>query len=532
MESLAELARFIREHKGGRLSVVSDATRPEKLTDKLYQALADGSVTTDDEALAKFYPGNKSRKSLYKLKSTLRRRLMNTLLILDYSKTKISDHHKQYLECFSLLYFSTVLNGQTAQQTRTKFNERAKNIAAKNHLSTFSIEAGIAIHWDNSMTGNVSLAERSHQELINLSNLRHREVLLRSTWLLVGALSLKQSSQRDIVVPHIDSCFSIIDNLPPCPIVSFHSVSLEGMLRMARAMVVRDYEKAYHIGISTLDQVDAIDVIGKKNGKIAIALNLICCLIALRKSEEGFKYIDKFEENNLIAKQNGWNWYKFKQLHILLAIRGAEYVLAYNIYKELVDRPAFKKQRSLIKEGFALYGAYFHIIQSGGRLPKIDKPFRTQKFINEVPTFSKDKRGHNVPVLVAQFMISLLAQDFDRVIDRYEALNKYAERHLDKDKNYRANLFFRIIRAAVRANFVYAPFYAEALPYRARLDEIPPDVLDPTYDQEIVTYETLFNIICENLPESPHDYQERMRIIAETGSDPALAYRTMEFTQN
>ena len=52
------------------------------------------------------------------------------------------------------------------------------------------------------------------------------------------------------------------------------------------------------------------------------------------------------------------------------------------------------------------------------------KKFRVSRYANDVPIFSKDKQGLNVPILISQIALLLQEKKYNIVIDRMEAIGK------------------------------------------------------------------------------------------------------------
>lgn len=63
------------------------------------------------------------------------------------------------------------------------------------------------------------------------------------------------------------------------------------------------------------------------------------------------------------------------------------------------------------------------------------------RFLNDVPIFSKDKRGMNIPILIFHILYLILTKRYNDVIDRIVRIEKYTTRYLKKDDNYRSNCF-------------------------------------------------------------------------------------------
>lgn len=59
--------------------------------------------------------------------------------------------------------------------------------------------------------------------------------------------------------------------------------------------------------------------------------------------------------------------------------------------------------------------------------------FRLSSWLNDMPIFSKDKMGSNIPILILQAMFLLLERRLDEFDNRIEALRKYRQRNLSPE---------------------------------------------------------------------------------------------------
>jgi hypothetical protein len=80
--------------------------------------------------------------------------------------------------------------------------------------------------------------------------------------------------------------------------------------------------------------------------------------------------------------------------------------------------------------------------------------FRIYKFLNQVPLFSRDKQGVNIPIILVQIYYCFLPiVIYSKIIDRMESLNLYSYRHLKKDDNFRSQCFIRMLSKWCRSDF-------------------------------------------------------------------------------
>ena len=174
----------------------------------------------------------------------------------------------------------------------------------------------------------------------------------------------------------------------------------------------------------------------------------------LRDYENGLENADKCLQ---LYPAGGLNWMTFQEYYFLLAMHTQNYEKAREIFKTVVEQPRFEHVGARRKEKWKIFEAYLSYILSVANPKEEDEAmqrnFRIFKFLNEVPLYSKDKRGLNVAILILQILFLLDRKDFNGIISRTEALKVYCSRYLRSDENYRSNCFLKMMLALEKKNF-------------------------------------------------------------------------------
>ena len=152
-----------------------------------------------------------------------------------------------------------------------------------------------------------------------------------------------------------------------------------------------------------------------------------------------------------------YTWFKLQELYLTLCLHTRNYQKAWETYHCATGHRKFRSLFANAQEVWRIYEAWLYFLLRAGKIHdregKAKKKFRLGKFINEVPTFSKDKRGLNVPILIVQIVLLLQEGVYDRLFDRMEAIAQYKHRYLDKEQNYRSNVFIRMLLETSKASF-------------------------------------------------------------------------------
>ena len=165
----------------------------------------------------------------------------------------------------------------------------------------------------------------------------------------------------------------------------------------------------------------------------------------------------------IIEKSASFFLLKMPQLVVLALVEDncifSQGLLA-NYQESCNTHPKYKSLYDSQSEDWLINEAFIHYFISIGKINLNDFPeeatikkFRLAKFLNELPTFSKDKRGNNIPILIVQLMYMLNRSQYGAVIDRVDALNMYCSRYLKKDETFRSNCFIKMLLELPAANF-------------------------------------------------------------------------------
>ena len=205
--------------------------------------------------------------------------------------------------------------------------------------------------------------------------------------------------------------------------------------------------------------------------------------------------------SQLNMTQGSHHWNSVWSYYFTLEMLSQNYESSATILMNITSGKALTKLDEVWLQQWRIRSAYIHFLSKIGyvdlssagrrRVPN----FKLGKFLNEVPHYSKDKRGMNISILIAQFIILLADQKYGKLIDRAESLDKYSYRHLKNDQTLRSNCFIRMLLSLVKAEF--NPIRAEryAAKYIKRLESTEMNLNEYSAEIEIIPYEQLWKII-------------------------------------
>lgn len=140
--------------------------------------------------------------------------------------------------------------------------------------------------------------------------------------------------------------------------------------------------------------------------------------------------------------------------------------------------------------------AYLHALLQMGKIDKesLDfepRKFRLNKFLNNVPLYTADKRGSNISLLIVQLLFLLLQNKQDLMVDKTDALSQYCYRYLRNDETFRSNCFNKMLMFIPKNGFHPLRLERHANKLLKKLQCKPFKIDEQSIDIEIINFELL-----------------------------------------
>jgi hypothetical protein len=199
------------------------------------------------------------------------------------------------------------------------------------------------------------------------------------------------------------------------------------------------------------------------------------------------------------------NWYITCEYYLILFFHSQQYPKAFKIFLEAFHHSGFKNLPPAYQERWKLYQAFIHyfiaagIIKPGLKDEKELGKFKLTRFLNDVPEFSKDKRGANISILILQILFLVQMKRYDEVTERLKALQSYSHRYLRKDDTYRSNCFIHMLLQLPNSYFNKKAAVRKAKKYVDKLAEMPLPKAKQSGEIEPVPYEHLWEFVLASL---------------------------------
>lgn len=496
MQDLVELVKLIAKTKfksGDLLALIID---PGSRMARLYEAIAREEVRTDDDVKALFPDWTNDAV----IKSKLKDRLHDVVLLLDFKEANYADRQKAFVECSKKATVGAILVNKNARISGIDLLENTLRHCIRFEFTELTLDILRTLRLHYAMIAG----DRKRFLALEEQLVRYEQV-----WLWERKA---ESLYLDLIVGYVNSK-SGTEAIAGQARRAFEQ--LEPLMRQSESMKLHLFSRLIELTIyeSTKDYVrtadrceDAIRFFEQKKYSSGLALqifyyNLTVASLQLRQFERCEALFDRYE--NLIVP-GSFNWYKLKELYFLLAMHSGHYAHAHGTAREVLQHVYFDEQPAHIRELWHIFEAYLSYVYqlSLFAVPEGTEPpsrLRPARFSSDVEVFSRDKRGMNIPVVIIQYLALLADKRHDALIDRAETMSRYIRRYLDDEHTRRSRCFMRMLLQIPPAGFQRAEVERKTTDLLAELNATPLEIANQSHEVEIIPYEVLWSIILKSL---------------------------------
>lgn len=502
MQDLVELVTLLNNQRvkaSGWRSILFEAN---SLMEKLYDGIAEGKVATDEEARRLIYKSNGEYTRLPSLKNKLKERLLNALFVVDINHSSLTDRQLAYYDCHKKWSMAMILLSRNAKYTAIDLLEHLLKYTIKFDFTDLTLEIVrlLRLHY-STIEGDAKKYNHYKSQYQYYQTVWAAENEAEELYTELTIHYVNSKSTRELTREQAEKYF---ERLQPKLKIS-ESFKLQLCARIIQLTIYTssgDYLTA--AGLSEA----AIEFFSKKPYHSGIPLQvfyyqLMVCYLQLGEYEKGKLLFEKF--SNVYFDEGSFNWYKFQELFFLFGMHTGNYADALRVCEATVQHAKFAQQPDHITESWRIYEAYLHyllhigLITQTGASEKTEK-FKIARFLNDIPVFSQDRRGMNIPVLILQILFMISGKDYEKAIDRVEAIEKYCSRYLKRNDTFRSSCFIKMLLQIPEGSFHREAVTRKAEKYVEMLKSVPAEIANQSHEIEIIPYEKLWEIVIEHLP--------------------------------
>lgn len=506
MEDLIELVRVLSKNKIKQIDLIhpsfSIKGRDSRET-KLYEKIISGEIQTEEEGQLFFY-GDSPRRGQYfkRLKTRLQEKLFNSLFFIDFNQPHFTDIQRAFYKCHKNYAIIKILIGRQSKSASIDLAKKTLRYALKFEFTELVINLSriLRLHY-GTISGDFKESQKYNQLLAEAKETLTSELIAEEYYTDIAANFVNSRSSKFEIEERAKSYEEHLRKLLEKS-NSYNFILHSYYVFVLRYQIINDYERTLEVCQEAINAFKKKAHISTQSALLIFHFNMLTCYRQLRKYQEG-------EATALICLEysvkGSYNWYAIQETYLLLAVQSGQYLKAWNVLQETITSKNFSKQLGRVAEIWNIYKAYLLFLVLIEEIPGEEKKrFRIGKFLNEVPTFSKDKRGINIPIIIIQILFDLLYRNYGNVIDRVEALNMYCHRYLRKDDTFRSNCFIKMLLQLPPAQFNKVAAQRKAAKFHEKLVEMPIEKARQGSEIEIIPYEELWKFTLQLLDKKFH----------------------------
>jgi len=517
MKALLELVKIVSEYRLDNVPIFSLHSRTDK--NVKYNQFLDGILEkkfiTDSEAAKALYNTGTESTKYRILKSRIKERIYNNILFIDSGKRKSSSYDGVYLSLYRHLIVSKFLVGWNAKTAGYELMAKVLNKAIKYQRHDIVQQCALHFRRQSMLEGNNAQFDYYNNLFNTSSNNLMAEVKAEELYYTIMINFSRSVSHSPELIEKARECYKSITLLQQqyrTYFINYYDHSIKSIYYQ----LISDFNAA----IVSCDEFESY----LKDNPIFYssarhANNLVIkgsCYLHLGKYEEG---ITCAVEALPLYTDGSENWFILQELHFLLLLNSNSLYGATEIFCHVIKHPRLTHTRAQQQELWKVFGGYLWFMINYYNddncielLAKEKQTFRFAKLLNEIPLFSKDKKGMNVAVLILQILLLLEKREYVKIISRTEALKSYIYRNLGKDDAYRSHFFIKMLLVMEKCQFDPAKTQVKT---EDLLDKLKRGDINYTSTQnrmETVPYERLWNIAIDLIKEKKPVKQSLSRV--------------------
>ncbi len=496
MKALQELSFILTK---GKLKAVdlfranSDG-QPQKLK-TFYEGILQNHFQTDEEAAAFFFGAGPGDQLYQKLKASLKSRLVNALFLIDLKQPSYNERQKAYYECYKDWAAAKILLGKDARAAGISLYMKVLKIAKKYEFTdlVLDISRTLCLHYAT-REGDLKKYEHHREQYHTYEQLYMAEAKAETFYADLVARFVNSKATQAEIREKAGEFFHTIESL----LATSDSYGLRlcaMMVQLIHVTSIHDYRSAIEVCEKYIAYFEAKEYVANIPLQICY-YQLLVCFTQLKEFEKGknaaLKCLGSLEEGS-------FNWFKYQEQYFLLSMHTNNYQEAYRIFLETRAHSKYKFLPPTVVEYWKIFESYVYYlieIQKIETSPDDNKihRFKLNKFLNDTPIFSKDKRGLNIPILIVQILLLIHYKKYDAAMGRIESIEKYCSRYLRQGDTFRSNCFIKMLLQIPKSKFQTKSLIRKTEKLMELLESVPLELAHQTSEVEIIPYEDLWKL--------------------------------------
>ena len=497
MDKLKELVEVLTLNKLKSIEIIDQNMDRDSMLMKLYNGIRNEEFKTDDTAWIKLYPNAKNKNAYYKLKHTLKERLFNSLFFIDVKSNKLSDIHSAKIYLQKLTSLINILRSKGSKKNAIDMAKKGLKIAENYEFYEERLVFLKTLRsYYSLMEGDDTNFQYYRQQAEECSQLITSETTIEGILQELMLLYANDKSTKAHIHKHILNQLEFLQQFTPQR-PSIKWIFHYSMIEVAGFLSKNDYKGGLDCSEKALAKIKSFSFV-HTSSIISISIQAVSCCLQLNQYKKG----EELLKNGIDIMQPGiFNWFKYHEMYVMLCFHSGQYAKGYKIYLKSTKHSNFKNLPKNALEVWRIYEAWMYFLSKASIIAENSeiRKFRTLRYLNELPIYSKDKSGLNISIIVSKIAIFLIDKKFDKIIDEKEAINRYKDRYIDKEYNLRSKLFINLLLKIPSANFQRKLIKEKAKKEIKMLNNLPIEKANQSADIEIFPYENLWKILLNKM---------------------------------
>jgi hypothetical protein len=490
MKNLQEIVAIVSKKRVKNVEMLDKSTREDSLMYQLYDGIRTGQFVTDNDAAKKLVQSTPHDPRYRKLKSYLKKRVINNLFYLDINDPYYSSYHKAYYSCSKNAALLNILGSHGARHSAVDLAKKTLKQARKQTINEVILTCARFLKDHYSFTGQ----RKKFEEM---------EDLVHRTLRTLQAELRAEDMYQDLIINYAHSVAShkeltqVARNyLKEAQALakrhfSFHIQYNLHKIKILTYLIPGKYKTA----LRACDDWDRFIAAHQHFAQDRITGRFLLYRLYCYLHLEDYKRSQSAAEQCRTLFTKGTNNYLiYLEYHFLVCMYASKFDEARAIYEEAMAQPKFAHTQDERKEKWRIFGAYLNYVD-----PDAHEQFNLAKFLNEVPIYEKDKRGYNVSIILIHILFLLKQGKMDQIYDRVDALSAYCSRWLSHEDNYRSNCFIKMLLIMTKEEFDYDRIEKLTAKYYAKLAATRFNYQGTMVDLEVIPYEKLWKLTMAEL---------------------------------
>jgi hypothetical protein len=503
MKYLREISQIVtryREKNPDLIEFSPSLDDPDQIS-KLYLGLKDGKISSDLEA-SQFIYGSPIIDSKYTtLKNRLKKKMLNLLFFLDIHQPAFSEFFVARYQNAKSLFSFIALTGFGARNSSVKLAEGALNQALKYNLTLNALQYVLVLRNYSRFSGSERQYDKYDKQLKDLLFAFEAEIVTQELYERLTIRFTRSLAEQPDLEEVCSKSLSQVEGKYSVLVDSFNYQLYYYRLKVLTETITQDFQSAIVTCDEAIKYFDKNPHLSHKGIYGEFLLQKLGCYLHLKEYEEGANAVNACLQ---FFSPGVPNWFWLMEYRFLLDLHTYHFSEAEEVFIETINQERYQFLPEDNKEKWQLYELYLDFALRRSGLPNLREGARQidpHRFLRSVPTFKKDKKGYNIPILILQLLLLLEQNDFDGIISRMDALRTYRNRYLQVGTNRKSALFFKMLHIMELNSFDPALTKLKAKKYVERMSIQGTSMVEVQDNLQILPFEWLWETITKMLEE-------------------------------